>query len=474
MAVDPSRIGETIECDRLIVTTRTKNKNIQLWSSLIPATVLNAWKHVPFYKAIYDQKNINIHNITLEEFGSLPIVTKKQLESAGSEAYSRQQSTAAVQHTSSTTGDCFLIHRSREEADWIQSFFFKLDRDRSIAKSDALTLNLTTPIHGTPIIVPSNSFQFNESVLDRRTAKNTVHILRCEHLISQKPRRIRVICGSMAQVVFLTQYLTESSIEASEFEMKAIIVHGWYCSSYYMKYLQNYWRCPVLDRYSLAEIFGGASSIDRSPHVFDPHVMPEVVNSYGDVRPAGEVGRLVLTSLYPFVQKQPFIRYDTGDLFEIVQGSENGNQYRFRGRRVSSLRDPKSEDLWWLLSADLSEVLDQFALVSRANVPSEWLSNRAVHGLPIWRGLLRMVEDRRYTATLEAETACPISHSESFTQRMEISIREELLLQSHELREATEKGLIDFKVKLRDKGTFESPADQPHQGAELWRWHMRK
>ena len=108
---------------------------------------------------------------------------------------------------------------------------------------------------------------------------------------------------------------------------------------------------------------GGASEIGiGGPWIFEPHVIPEAVHprTFEQVGP-GEVGVLLLTSLYPFTQQMPLIRYVTGDLVEVVEGPDHpaGLQVRYVGRSQRSIIDDSGDKVRpLLLSGPLYEVIE--------------------------------------------------------------------------------------------------------------------
>jgi hypothetical protein len=81
------------------------------------------------------------------------------------------------------------------------------------------------------------------------------------------------------------------------------------------------------------------------------------------------VGELVVTTLHPFVQAMPLIRYRTGDLVELgprcATAGERG--FRFRGRLAQCLLDAKGN--LRLSPQDVEAALDLFPEVARLAHP---------------------------------------------------------------------------------------------------------
>ena len=89
------------------------------------------------------------------------------------------------------------------------------------------------------------------------------------------------------------------------------------------------------------------------------------------------IGRLVLTSLFPFVQMQPIVRYDTGDLVRRV-ASDCGPElaFDFLGKEKNCVRWRRQEGTteWLVYSVDLFECLGEIPDVG----VYEWFRNVSV------------------------------------------------------------------------------------------------
>jgi hypothetical protein len=95
--------------------------------------------------------------------------------------------------------------------------------------------------------------------------------------------------------------------------------------------------------------------------VFDPHVIPEVVHPRTLQPVTRGVGVLLLTSLYPFTQQMPFVRYWTNDLVDVLSSADEplGLQVRYLGRLPRSVVDDRGPEVQpLLLSGPLYEIIE--------------------------------------------------------------------------------------------------------------------
>jgi len=94
-----------------------------------------------------------------------------------------------------------------------------------------------------------------------------------------------------------------------------VVVTGEYITPSWRALMRHVLAGRLIDRYSISEAFGGATSCETCGwwH-FDPFVIPEVVTPVRRIPIEEGVGVLLITVLYPFQQAQPIVRYWTGDL----------------------------------------------------------------------------------------------------------------------------------------------------------------
>lgn len=363
---------------------------------LLPATVRRAWKGSRYYRGLYDRGSIDPQSIlTVEDLPCLPVVTKADIRNSGRDArcFPDKTRVSHVQHTSGTTGKPLFFYRSVEEVRFIREFFSQLCSETGQCISELpLTLVLSgMDWHGTPTPIPGNAFPIHCSLLSESYFSVAVDLLSKQFDIPGVTPRVQTLMGSNELLTF-TSWCLERGIRCKEeFAVQAIQLTGIYVTSRWRKLLSDVWGAAVLDRYTMAEHFGGATRIsEQDGFRFDPHIVYELVDfaGHGPVREGP--GVMLLTSLYPFVQLQPLIRYWTGDIFALHPASKEGcPAFEFLGRESQALFHPDDPGQLMLSGVDVIEALDGYHEVARTSNFREHsdLSFNGADGYPIFGGL---------------------------------------------------------------------------------------
>jgi phenylacetate-CoA ligase len=127
---------------------------------------------------------------------------------------------------------------------------------------------------------------------------------------------------------------------------------------------QRIWSVPVTDIYSSQEVGYIALQCPQAAHyhVQSENVLVEVLDDTGRGCMAGEIGRVVVTSLHNFAM--PLIRYDIGDFAEVGPSCPCGRGLpvlrRIVGRQRNMLLLPDGDRRWPSIELAQSEELRTF------------------------------------------------------------------------------------------------------------------
>lgn len=141
-------------------------------------------------------------------------------------------------------------------------------------------------------------------------------ILSTSYLFNRVDSRIRSIHVTPPHLIDkLSRALVEHGSVLPEFQVKRIHMSGGFVREIDRKIVTRDWKAQCASSFSCSEIMGVASELRPGVYSSSSSMFVEVVDpsTGGSVRP-GEAGHLVITSLYPFQQVMPLIRYRTGDI----------------------------------------------------------------------------------------------------------------------------------------------------------------
>jgi hypothetical protein len=424
-------------------------------NQLIEETVLQALES-KLYAELYS--GINPLTVkTVADLATLPIVTKDQLRAHESEWALRSGQTAYIQNTTGSTGEPLFIYRSHDEAKFIWDFFSEYSRDSSSGPRP-LQLNFDESKHGNPTSVPAYVHVLSGSAIEDKHIEHVLLLLRKQFKIRGVAERISILSGQQLPILLLTNFLLENDINRSEFAIKLICTSGRYLTRRWRETLEKVWGAIVIDRYSLSEVFGGASSCGhcRGYH-FDTHVVPELVEPVSHKVVSEGLGLLVLTSLYPFVQAQPMIRYLTGDLMELRTGLCYAPTYFIKGRFVHALMHPQKTGQILLAGPDIIEALDGIPSINRTRHYKDVTSisySQAV-GSPYVRGRI-INQNNRPHVVLELEVNFTSGLFPRYEDDIKSTILTELRSSSPTFNSALEQGDFEFDIQLLRSGQLAS------------------
>lgn len=415
--------------------------------ALWPATLANALR-APFYQQHY--RDFDTSSIGLNELHRLPFVTKSEIRLAGEGARNRNGQLCDEIFTGGTTGDCFVSIKGLREQAYIRTFYRHIfDAEYSRPLKRALQIN--NPYHGHLVAIPvpmyshkigiydAGSFAYGRNLLEQRFAEEEDAEQRCTLLVGLE-RALRAF----------TREAQSQSNGPPDHSLQAIISYSQYLTPSWRDRHESFWGCPVLDRFGMSEVFGGATQEPSCRwYFYDPVTIAEVVDLQSGTGIVEGMGELILTALYPFQEAQPLIRYRTGDLVEVThsRSSRPGHlAIKPLGRmRYGVRREPDSPE-FLLTPNEIFEVLDEAVGVVR--IPrfqdSPQVSDPFSIGHPVYATSTNYTGDNAQV-TVRVETAGTYSDEE-----ISKTVAQALLRRSPALATAVGDGSATLDVEVCD------------------------
>lgn len=390
--------------------------------------------------------------ITLETLAELPLVRKADLLKAGPEAQLTGDQVCDEVLSSGSTGQPFITVRGKREQQCIAEFFGELNCGGS-SQLMARALRIDNPQHGTLVRVPAGVRLHPVSIYDWHCFTYALRVLSTSFdEPGVEPHCVLILAAERCLRAFL-QYLIATGNRPDLDQPRCAMTFSHYVSADLRKRARETLNATIVDRFSLSEVFGGATEDPEDGwYSFDPLIIPEVV-ALDHAQPITEgIGELVVTALYPFQEAQPIVRFATGDLVAVSQNTRmfpGEPHIKPLGRVAYSVVSERRNEV--LLSAvDLYEAIDCLPWPSRKAVFRDAYQVVDPHGLGDARYKVEHRTDNEkdyiHVRIRARETADDDTNDEQARQ-----VYNRLLNQSTILRDRIATDAAELKISIVDQ-----------------------
>jgi len=332
---------------------------------LLPETIANALQ-TSFFREHW--AGCDLSDIDHGNLSKLPTVGKEHIRAAGEGAQVRAGVICDDVFTTGTTGNPLITARSNREQKFIRDFFRRQLRERPVTRL-LRGLEFKNPYHGHLIGIPALIHYHSVSVYDAASFEYARSTLLCRHNDANVEERCSILLGlERCLRAFTLDTIGKFPNGFTGSELRVVVSYSQYLTSAWRRRLQETWGAPVVDRFGVSEVFGGASQcLHCGWYHFEPYVIPEVIGAHsGEIMSSG-AGLLALTALYPFQQAQPLVRYLTGDLVETtteLSCRPGTTTIKPLGRARYGVPEPGS-DRWLITPASVLEAVDEIPEIQR-------------------------------------------------------------------------------------------------------------
>ncbi|HWS52998.1 MAG TPA: hypothetical protein VN228_02690 [Pyrinomonadaceae bacterium] len=356
---------------------------------LLRRTVAHARRHTRFYESPDYERWNQVPDGDPPDLGCWPLINREHVAGRLHDFIASDVRLRSIAHTTGTTGATISVYKSHEEVAFLTRYYLQMFQPQVEALA-SLPLSLSFPNfhHGAQIPLPAVGIPFFSGLTDDGLLRETVRMLETTYSIPGHDARITLLSGPEHELQFFTSYLLEQGRDPREFGIKAINTTGSHLTAHRRKFLRDSWGAVVNDHFTLTEIIGGAMRCHRCERFhLDPILVGEVVDVDTGRAVERGVGALALTSLHPFAQIQPLIRYETGDLVRRAESECVGTMtFEFLGKRRNAVGRRRGGRTDWLIFPAplydfLSPVPDLNLHAWNANVHTA--SDRSIGSLPL-------------------------------------------------------------------------------------------
>jgi phenylacetate-CoA ligase len=317
----------------------------------------HAGTHVPFYRTRFDQLGIRPDEIeSLDDWVRFPLLTRFDIQTAGDSLHSevgpKEHGSRSIRVTSGSTGQpvstigtavtrLFWNALNLREHLWHRrEFTSKLAAIRYLpdrGEQDATPLTTTDWSTGTVDVVrtgPAVGIGIHHSI--ERQA---------EWLASVDPDYLLTYPSNVAA---LAAHFISRGWRLDK--LREVRTFGEALDTHVRVACREAWNVPVVDVYSSEEVGYVALQCPKYEHyhIQSESVLVEVIKDNGELCDAGEVGRVVITTLHNFAM--PLLRYEIGDYAEVGAPCDCGRGLpvltRILGRERNIFRLPTGEQVW--------------------------------------------------------------------------------------------------------------------------------
>ena len=437
-----------------------------LHDALLPGTVRNALQTGFFRErwADCDLAHINRHTLRY-----LPTIDKESIRAAGETAQNRAGVVCNDVLTSGTTGNPLVTIRSDREQKFIQQFITRQLHAQPV-RCYLRGLHFTNPYHGHLINVPAPIHNHRISVYDAGSfayARKTL-------LHSHKDANVAAQCSVLSGLerclrAFTLDTMAHYPEGFPATGLRLVVSYSQYLTSKWRQRFEDTWRVPVIDGFSVSEVFGSANQcLQCGWYHFEPYVVPEVLGAHsGKVIEEG-AGLLALTALYPFQQAQPLVRYLTGDLVEVTHAAScrpGTTSIKPLGRARYGVPAPGS-DAWLLAPAAILEAVDEIPEVKR--IPRFADVDQVTDPYAIGHPKYRTTCTAKAASAIEIKVELALAQNVSTRRRGAIAgdVIQHLAQRNVRLQEALREGQVLLAVECCDEVRPDMIA-QAHSGG-VW------
>lgn len=361
-----------------------------LHTFLLRRTITHARHHTQFYGQSPEYARWNsVPDGDPPDLRCWPVINRQHVSDRLQDFIAADVRLRSVAHTTGTTGATINVYKSHEEVTFLTRYYLRMFQPQTEALM-SLPLSLSFPnfYHGAQIPLPAIGIPFFSGLTDDGLLRETVRMLETTYNIPGHDARISLLSGPEHELQFFTSYLLEQGRDPRSFGITAINTTGSHLTAHRRNFLSDSWGATVNDHFTLTELMGGAVRCHRCNRFhFDPIAIGEVLDVDTGEPVAQGVGALTMTGLYPFVQMQPLIRYETGDLVRRTESDCVGTMtFEFLGKRRSAIglrRDGRTD--WLVFPVPLYEFLSPIPDINmygwNANVHTA--SDRSIGSLPL-------------------------------------------------------------------------------------------
>jgi len=273
--------------------------------------------HSPFYRSLYQAHHVQIDKIRhKEDLLNIPQLTKDDLRYHQQEMRVPHTGTRLSKKTTGgSTGEAVTVLKSRKAMAYQDAAMWRCLRWFDIDIGDKQARFWGTPLH--PISRIKNKLIDLVMNRIRLSGWNFSEDSMARFLKRLKTFRPAYYYGYVSMIKEFAQFCERNNINTAPFGLKGIVTTSEPLFIETRQYLQNIFRCPVINDYGSGEVGPIAYDCPEGGfHLMSDNLYFGIINEAGTHAAGGEKGEVVVTELNNF--SLPLIRYNLKDIAEVA------------------------------------------------------------------------------------------------------------------------------------------------------------
>jgi phenylacetate-CoA ligase len=285
---------------------KTPGQIIAMQERALRKLIAHAYARVPYYRRLFDSAGIRPDSISsLDDLTGVPILTKDMVLANypdGILMSGADLTRCSPRMTSGSSGKKLEVVLDHNVAALYRLMQFRQLIDIGYKPWDTMVYVRYSP--------PVTSIALQKIKLFRRSFIPLEW--GPERQITEIVKRRPQIINAYPSVLYLLAK-TVGREHGRSLRLKFLMSNSELLTKHARTYIEDVFQCKVYDDYSCLEFSAVASECRmQNLHVAADNVILEVLDSNGNRLPAGEPGRIVVTSLNNY--SMPYIRYEIGDI----------------------------------------------------------------------------------------------------------------------------------------------------------------
>ncbi len=311
----------------------------QLQVERLQATLNRVYRNVSFYRNLYDEKGVEISNIkSLDNLGDLPLTTKEDLRNSYPyEAFAVPlRDIVRIHSTSGTTGNPIVVGYTKNDLNIWASLVARVLTAAGLTGHDLVQIAFNYSQSTGGLGFHYGAEQIGASVIPASGEE----VLKQIQIM--KDYRTSALVSTPGYALHIVSVLEEHGMDPQELNLSVGLFGSEPWSEKLRTEIESRLKIQAFDNYGLSEIIGPGVAFEctnrNGLHVNEDHFILEVIDPQTlEILPVGEEGELVFTTITK--QGFPLIRYRTGDISSIIEGTCDCGRTTRRIKRISGRTD---------------------------------------------------------------------------------------------------------------------------------------